>query len=117
MSVESFQVASVSKFKRTVPMSGIGANVSYAVAKGPRSIEVRQEDGSYRSVSERDLAVYIEELATGLSNVDCQAMAMKGLQTLESGISELDMLQWLMQTAAMQIGEEPDYSKLAARFL
>jgi len=59
----------------------------------------------------------VRQCCRGLSHVQAELIIEKAVNGLYSGVSTSEIDNVLMQTAAMLIGEEPEYSKLAARLL
>lgn len=59
----------------------------------------------------------VKELGNGLKHVDTNLIAEKALNGMTKNATEQDLHNLLMHTAAMHIGEQPEYSKLAARLL
>jgi ribonucleoside-diphosphate reductase alpha chain len=80
-------------------------------------MHVRKRNGDSEPVDVNKIVRAVERSAGGLSDVDPLRVATKTISGLYDGAttSELDRLS--IQTAAEMIGEEPQYSKLAAGLL
>ncbi len=84
---------------------------------GHATMHVRKRNGDSEPVDVNKIVRAVERSAGGLSDVDPLRVATKTISGLYDGAttSELDRLS--IQTAAEMIGEEPQYSKLAAGLL
>ena len=69
------------------------------------------------SMNEQNLSKLVSELSHDLKYIDQKSVVEKALSGLHDGCSVKEFHAWLTQTVAMLIGEEPEYSKLAARLL
>jgi ribonucleoside-diphosphate reductase alpha chain len=81
------------------------------------TMRVRKRNGSYEPVDVDKIVRAVERRCGGLRHVDCLKVATKTIGGLYDGATtkELDTLS--IQTAALLIAEEPEYSRLAARLL
>jgi ribonucleoside-diphosphate reductase alpha chain len=81
------------------------------------TMHVRKRNGDSEPVDVNKIVRAVERVAGGLADVDPLRVATKTISGLYDGAttSELDRLS--IQTAAEMIGEEPQYSKLAAGLL
>src|ERR1700722_20831200 len=81
------------------------------------SMQVRKRNGDTEPVAVNKIVRAVDRCAGGLDAVDPLRVATKTISGLYDGAttSELDRLS--IQTAAEMIGEEPQYSRLAARLL
>src|SRR5262252_406397 len=81
------------------------------------TMHVRKRNGDTEPVDVNKIVRAVERFAGGLSDVDPLRVATKTISGLYDGAttSELDRLS--IQTAAEMIGEEPQYSRLAAGLL
>lgn len=86
-------------------------------ADGPRIMRVAKRDGSLEPVNVNKIVNVVIACSSRLKEVEPMRVATKVISGLYDGAStkELDML--CIQTASLLIGEEPEYSKLAARLL
>ena len=78
---------------------------------------VLNHNGKEISVSDGQLADTIAKISADLKHIDASSVAQKTISGLHNGCSMKEFNTWLVQTVAMFISEEPEYSKLAARFL
>lgn len=85
--------------------------------ESPKVMRVKKRDGSLEPVNVNKIVNVTIACSSGLGEVDPMRVATKVISGLYDGAStkELDLL--CIQTAALLIGEEPQYSKLAARLL
>jgi ribonucleoside-diphosphate reductase alpha chain len=83
----------------------------------PTTMRVRKRNGSFEPVHVEKIVRAVERRCGGLRHVDCMKVATKTIGGLYDGATtkELDTLS--IQTSALLIAEEPEYSKLAARLL
>ncbi len=81
------------------------------------TMRVKKRDGRLVSVHPEMITKAVARHCHGLYYVDCDKVADKVIRGLYDGVSTLELDQLLIQTASMMIGEEPEYSKLAARLL
>src|SRR4051812_25312816 len=86
-------------------------------AEGPIVMRVRKRDGSLNPVDVNKIVNVALACSTGLKEVDPMRVAAKVISGLYDGASTKELDQLCIQTAALLIGEEPQYSKLAARLL
>jgi ribonucleoside-diphosphate reductase alpha chain len=80
-------------------------------------MQVRKRNGDTEPVDVNKIVRAVERCADDLDDVDSLRVATKTISGLYDGATtdELDLLS--IQTAAEMIGEEPQYSRLAARLL
>jgi ribonucleoside-diphosphate reductase alpha chain len=86
-------------------------------AEGPIVMRVRKRDGSLQAVDVNKIVNVVLACSTGLKEVDPMRVAAKVISGLYDGASTKELDQLCIQTAALLIGEEPQYSKLASRLL
>lgn len=84
---------------------------------GPRIMRVKKRDGSLEPVNVNKIVNVTLACSTGLHQVDPMRVATKVISGLFDGASTKELDKLCIQTAALLIGEEPQYSKLAARLL
>jgi ribonucleoside-diphosphate reductase alpha chain len=84
---------------------------------GATTMRVKKRNGSFEPVDVNKIVRAVARCGAGLANVDAMKIATKTIGGLYDGATtrELDTLS--IQTAAVLIGEEPEYSRLAARLL
>ncbi|GAA4589851.1 ribonucleoside-diphosphate reductase subunit alpha [Planotetraspora phitsanulokensis] len=94
-----------------------GVSTTGAEAPHRTQMRVRKRDGSTEPVDVNKIVRAVEHWAGDLNDVDPLRVATKTISGLYDGATtdELDRLS--IQTAAEMIGEEPQYSRLAARLL
>jgi ribonucleoside-diphosphate reductase alpha chain len=80
-------------------------------------MQVRKRDGDLEPVDVNKIVRAVERWAGGLSDVDPLRVATKTISGLYDGATTAELDRLSIRTAAEMIGEEPQYSKLAARLL
>lgn len=98
------------------PTSSKGTGEMHS-SEGPIVMRVRKRDGSLQPVDVNKIVNVALACSTGLKEVDPMRVAAKVISGLYDGASTKELDQLCIQTAALLIGEEPQYSKLAARLL
>jgi ribonucleoside-diphosphate reductase alpha chain len=78
---------------------------------------VRKRNGDAEPVDVNKIVRAVERFAVGLSDVDPLRVATKTISGLYDGATTAELDRLSIQTAAEMIGEEPQYSKLAAGLL
>lgn len=88
-------------------------------APAPRraQMQVRKRNGSTEPVDVNKIVRAVERWADDLADVDPLRVATKTINGLYDGASTAELDRLSIQTAAEMIGEEPQYSRLAARLL
>lgn len=86
-------------------------------AEGPIVMRVRKRDGTLQPVDVNKIVNVVLACSPGLKEVDPMRVAAKVISGLYDGASTKELDQLCIQTAALLIGEEPQYSKLASRLL
>ncbi|MFW7380154.1 MAG: ribonucleoside-diphosphate reductase subunit alpha [Oligoflexus sp.] len=81
------------------------------------SLLVTRRNGEQVAFRKEKIADAVRQACKGLSQVQAELIIEKVVNGLYDGVKTLEIDSVLMQTAAMLIGEEPAYSKLAARLL
>jgi len=97
-------------------MASPGARID-GNADGPIVMRVRKRDDSLQIVDLNKIVNVVLACSTGLKEVDPMRVAAKVISGLYDGASTKELDQLCIQTAALLIGEEPQYSRLAARLL
>lgn len=85
--------------------------------EGPLVMRVRKRDGNLQPVDVNKIVNVALACSTGLKEVDPMRVAAKVISGLYDGASTKELDQLCIQTAALLIGEEPQYSRLASRLL
>lgn len=83
----------------------------------PHMMRVKKRDGSLEPVDVTKIVERVRHCCQGLSQVDPLRVATKAISGLYDGASTKELDNLSIQTASLLIGEEPEYSKLAARLL
>ncbi len=84
---------------------------------GPKIMRVKKRNGSLEPVNVNKIVNVTLACSTGLHEVDPMRVATKVISGLYDGASTQELDKLCIQTAALLIGEEPQYSKLASRLL
>jgi ribonucleoside-diphosphate reductase alpha chain len=84
---------------------------------GHATMHVRKRNGDTEPVDVYKIVRAVERFAGGLSDVDPLRVATKTISGLYDGATTAELDRLSIQTAAEMIGEEPQYSKLAAGLL
>ncbi|MEU7591134.1 ribonucleoside-diphosphate reductase subunit alpha [Micromonospora sp. NPDC049230] len=80
-------------------------------------MQVRKRNGSTESVDVNKIVRAVERWADDLTDVDPMRVATRTISGLYDGATTAELDRLSIQTAAEMIGEEPQYSRLAARLL
>ena len=80
-------------------------------------MHVRKRNGDTEPVQPEKIVAAVASRAAGLTDVDPQRVAAKTIAGLYDGATTEELDRLSIQTAVALIGEEPQYSKLAARLL
>lgn len=119
MEIQQDQINEAKKTPVTTP--GLGATESRSTNTdahdGPKVMRVKKRDGKFEPVNVNKIVNVTLACSTNLNEVDPMRVATKVISGLYDGASTKELDQLCIQTAALLIGEEPQYSKLAARLL
>jgi ribonucleoside-diphosphate reductase alpha chain len=80
-------------------------------------MQVRKRNGDTEPVDVNKIVRAVERCAAGLDDVDPMRVATKTISGLYDGATTAELDRLSIQTAAEMTGEEPQYSRLAARLL
>ncbi len=80
-------------------------------------MRVRKRDGDTEPVDVNKIVTAVARWATDLDEVDPLRVATRTISGLYDGATTAELDKLSIQTAAALIGEEPQYSRLAARLL
>jgi ribonucleoside-diphosphate reductase alpha chain len=80
-------------------------------------MHVRKRNGDSEPVDVGKIVRAVDRKAVGLTDVDPMRVATKTISGLYDGATTAELDRLAIQTAAEMTGEEPQYSKLAARLL
>jgi ribonucleoside-diphosphate reductase alpha chain len=99
------------------PQAETSSSTSASASVEPVPMRVKKRDGSLEQVDVNRIVHRVASCAFGLNAVDPMFIATRTIGGLYDGATtkELDALS--IQTAALMIGDEPQYSMLAARLL
>jgi ribonucleoside-diphosphate reductase alpha chain len=90
-----------------------------AVAAPPRrsQMHVRKRNGDTEPVDVNKIVRAVDRCSAGLEDIDPLRVATKTISGLYDGATTAELDRLSIQTAAEMTGEEPQYSRLAARLL
>jgi ribonucleoside-diphosphate reductase alpha chain len=88
-----------------------------AGARARTSMQVRKRNGDTEPVDVNKIVRAVERCADDLEEVDPLRVATKTISGLYDGATTAELDRLSIQTAAEMTGEEPQYSRLAARLL
>jgi ribonucleoside-diphosphate reductase alpha chain len=83
----------------------------------PARMRVRKRNGDAEPVDVNKIVRAVERCADGLPDVDLLRIATRTISGLYDGATTAELDRLSIQTAAEMTGEEPQYSRLAARLL
>ena len=98
---------------RTTPVTPISGNEDVNAS----TMQVRKRDGSLESVDVNKIVRAVARSGAGLENIDVLKIATKTIGGLYDGATTKELDNLAIQTSALLIAEEPEYSRLAARLL
>ncbi len=83
----------------------------------PHVMRVRKRDGSLEPVDVTKIVERVTGCCYGIAHVDPLRVATKAISGLYDGATTNELDNLCIQTASLLIGEDPEYSRLAARLL
>lgn len=83
----------------------------------PHVMRVRKRDGSLEAVDVTKIVERVTGCCYGIAHVDPLRVATKAISGLYDGATTKELDNLCIQTASLLIGEDPEYSRLAARLL
>lgn len=86
-------------------------------ANSVHQMRVKKRDGRLEPVNVQKIVDRVTRLCGGLNEVDPYRVAIKAISGLYDGATTKELDTLCVQTASLLIGEEPQYSSLAARLL
>jgi ribonucleoside-diphosphate reductase alpha chain len=101
----------------TVTESAPGIAESATAAPRRHQMQIRKRNGDTEPVDVNKIVRAVERWADDLDEVDPMRVATKTISGLYDGATTAELDRLSIQTAADMIGEEPQYSRLAARLL
>ena len=93
------------------------AQTSVSKKSSENLMRVKKRDGSLEPVDVTKIVKRVTECSEDLREIDPHRVAIKSISGLYDGASTKELDNLSIQTAAMLIGEEPQYSLLASRLL
>lgn len=84
---------------------------------GAPLMRVRKRDGRLEPVNVLKIVERVTRLCGGLNEIDPHRVAIRAISGLYDGATTKELDDLCVQTASFLIGEEPQYSQLAARLL
>lgn len=102
--------------KRAKDQAGV-ANLNRVGEEETSLMRVRKRDGSLEPVDVVQITKKVARFGAGLKHINPYLVASKAISGIYDGVATIELDNLLIQTSAMQIGEEPEYSKLASRLL
>jgi ribonucleoside-diphosphate reductase alpha chain len=93
--------------------------MGYSSAGGasPHIMRVKKRDGTLEPVDVTKIVERVNRCCQGLQQVDPLRVATKAISGLYDGATTKELDNLCIQTASLLIGEDPEYSRLAARLL
>ena len=100
-------------------MTVTDARPTHGRSRRPRraQMQVRKRNGDAEPVDVNKIVRAVDRCADDLTDVDPLRVATKTISGLYDGATTAELDRLSIQTAAELIGEEPEYSRLAARLL
>ena len=83
----------------------------------PHIMRVRKRDGTLDAVDVTKIVERVTNCCQGLKTVDPLRVATKAISGLYDGATTKELDNLCIQTSSLLIGEDPEYSRLAARLL
>ena len=90
---------------------------TFADPASESTMSVRKRDGSLEPVDIIHITKKVARFGAGLPHINPYLVASKAISGIYDGVTTKELDTLLIQTAAMLIGDEPEYSKLASRLL
>ena len=91
--------------------------MTVTTAPGRTSMQVRKRNGDDEPVDVNKIVRAVDRVSDDLADVDPMRVATRTISGLYDGATTAELDRLSIQTAAEMIGEEPQYSRLAARLL
>jgi len=90
-------------------------NMTYA--QNSHIMRVKKRDGTLEPVDVTKIVERVNRCGQGLTQIDPLRVATKAISGLYDGATTKELDNLCIQTASLLIGEDPEYSRLAARLL
>jgi ribonucleoside-diphosphate reductase alpha chain len=99
--------------------SGMGQMTNHMMGAGASVplMRVKKRDGRLEAVNVLKIVDRVTRLCGGLNEIDPHRVAIRAISGLYDGATTKELDDLCVQTASLLIGEEPQYSLLAARLL
>ena len=92
-------------------------NSNHSANTGSHMMRVKKRDGTLEPVDVTKIVERVNRNAQGLQQIDPLRVATKAISGLYDGATTKELDNLCIQTASLLIGEDPEYSRLAARLL
>lgn len=99
------------------PPTGVVTSFELLPPHAPLPMTVTKRDGSRQAVDLNKIVHAVRRSCEGLHAVDPMRVATRTISGLYDGATTQELDELSIRTAALLIGEEPEYGKLAARLL
>ncbi len=97
---------------KTQPILGLPIDGDAVLA-----MRVKRRDGSFQAVDLNKIVRRVQSCSMGLKHVDPLRVATKAISGLYDGATTKELDNLCIRIASLLIGDEPEYSRLAARLL
>ncbi len=111
------QTESVDVAIDTTPAAISGENFALTPPAAAHAMTVTKRNGTRQAVDLNKIVFAVQRCAEGLHAVDPMRVATRTISGLYDGATTRELDELSIRTAALLIGEEPEYGRLAARLL
>jgi ribonucleoside-diphosphate reductase alpha chain len=108
-------VTTASTDDRSIPVAADNPTAPDVVRR--HQMQVRKRNGALETVDVNKIVRAVERCSDDLADIDPMRVATKTISGLYDGATTVELDRLSIQTAAELVGEEPQYSRLAARLL
>lgn len=115
--MKNIEAGTINTLQNMDPSSVHMAQRENTIENSNHVMRVRKRDGSLEPVDVTKIVERVTHCCQGLRSVDPLRVATKAISGLYDGATTKELDNLCIQTASLLIGEEPEYSKLAARLL
>ncbi len=98
-------------------LSEVKVKLTKVYEKEEPVMHVRKRDGALEPVDVIQITKKVARCGAGLGNINPYLIASKAISGIYDGVTTTELDTLLIQTSAMLISEEPEYSKLSSRLL
>ncbi len=109
--------ATATRSPQTASQPSAQPAVQTAALTSTHSMRVKKRDGRLEPVNVLKIVDRVTRLCGGLNEIDPHRVAIRAISGLYDGATTKELDDLCVQTASLLIGEEPQYSLLAARLL